>query len=291
VISAADRDAGSYRNPFVDPEALAAGELLLRETVGRLRDHPGIWAWNLGNEPDLFAQPPDEHAGPDWAHRLFTVIVELDGRHHRSVGLHAPSLMADNGLRADRMFDRADLAVMHAYPIYANFGAEALDPDAVPFATALTAALSHRPVVMEEFGACTAPPGEDTTTWQWQALGRTWSQTMLSEETLADHLADVLPRLVEVGACGALLWCYADYDRGIWDEPPCDTMLHERHFGLVRPDGSLKPHASVVRDFIAAGPRIQAPSPRARLEVDGAAFYADPAAQLPGLFEAFRSAR
>jgi endo-1,4-beta-mannosidase len=177
---------------------------------------------------------------------------------------------------------------MHAYPIYSNFGAEALDPDLVPFAAALAASISGRPVVMEEFGACTAPPGEDTTTWEWQALGASWSQIMLSEETLAAHLADVLPRLVEIGACGALLWCYADYDPSIWDEPPCDTKLHERHFGLVRPDGSLKPHAEVVRDFIATQPRIGEASPRARMQVEPASFYADPWAQLPSLLEAFR---
>jgi endo-1,4-beta-mannosidase len=291
VISGRDRDAGSYRNPFRDGVALAAAERLLRETIGRLAGHPAIWAWNLGNEPDLFATPPDERAGPDWAARLFAVIAELDDRHHRTIGLHAPSLLEDNGLRVDRMFAGADMAVMHAYPIYANFGSGALDPDTVPFATALTAALSGRPVVMEEFGACTAPPGEDTTIWEWQALGQTWSQVMLSEETLAEHLAAVLPRLVEVGACGALLWCYADYDAALWQEPPCDTKLHERHFGLVRPDGSEKPHASVVRDFIATGPRIEAASRRARMNIDADAFYADPLAVLPGLFEAFRSGR
>lgn len=291
VISGANEDAGSYRNPFVDAEALDAAALLLREVVGRLRDHDGVWAWNLGNEPDLFARPPDETAGPEWARRMFATIGEVDDRHHVTVGLHAPSLSEDNGLRADRMFAGADVAVMHAYPIYANFGAAALDPDAVPFATALTAALSGKPAIMEEFGACTAPPGQDTSTWEWQALGQSWRQVMLSEEILAEHLADVLPRLVKVGAAGALLWCYADYHEDLWDRPPCDTKLHERHFGLVRPDGSLKPHAEVVRRFAAAGPAIAAPSSRARIEIDGDELYADPAAMLPGLFETFRDGR
>jgi endo-1,4-beta-mannosidase len=290
VISGGHERTCSYRNPFVDPEALAAAELLLREVVGRLRDHAGVWAWNLGNEPDLFALPPDEAAGPDWARRLFGVVHEHDDRHHATVGLHAPSLMERNGLRVDRMFAGADMAVMHAYPIYANFGAAALDPETVPFATALTAALSGRVTIMEEFGACTALPGQPTTTWEWQALGRSWRQLMLSEEALAEHLADVLPRLVEVGSAGALLWCYADYHEDLWERPPCDTKLHERHFGLVRPDGSLKPHAEVVRRFIAAGPVISSPSTRARIELDAEAFYADPAALLPGLFEAFRGA-
>ena len=42
-------------------------DLLLREVVGRLRGHPGVWAWNLGNEPDNFALPPDDAAGAGWA--------------------------------------------------------------------------------------------------------------------------------------------------------------------------------------------------------------------------------
>ena len=64
---------------------------------------------------------------------------------------------------AAQVFAEADFSVMHTYPIYANFGVGALDPDTVPFATALTAALSGRPAMMEEFGACTAPPGSPTT--------------------------------------------------------------------------------------------------------------------------------
>ncbi len=289
VISGDDIDAGPYRNPYVDPVALDAAELLLRRVVGRLHDHPGVWAWNLGNEPDNFAIPPDDVAGPAWAERMFGVIRELDPARHRTVGLHSPSLMSSaNRLRADRMFVEADFAVMHTYPIYANFGAGALDPDTVPFATALTAALSGKPTMMEEFGACTAPPGSDTTTWEWREPSGVSRQIMLSESVLADHLEVVLPRLVEVGSRGALVWCFADYDQQLWDRPPCDTKLHERHFGLVRPDGSMKPHAKVLADFIAARPRISTPSSRARMAVDGDAFYADPSAALPGLYQAFK---
>ena len=56
-----------------------------------------------------------------------------------------------------------------------------------------------------------------------------------------------------VGATGALLWCFADYAEQLWDRPPLDPggAIHERHFGLVRPDGTLKPHAEVVRRFAA----------------------------------------
>ena len=164
VVSGADLDAGPYRNPFVDPVALDAAELLLRAVVGGLAGHPGVWAWNLGNEPDNFALPPDDATGAAWCSRMFGVVRELDPERHRTVGLHSPSLTTRNHLRADQVFTGADVAVMHTYPIYANFGVGALDPDTVPFATALTAALSGKPAMMEEFGACTAPPGSATTT-------------------------------------------------------------------------------------------------------------------------------
>jgi endo-1,4-beta-mannosidase len=291
VVSGVDLDAGSYRNPFADEEALSAATLLLREVTGRLADHPGVWAWNLGNEPDLFALPPDELAGPAWARRMIEAIRAHDTRHPVTIGLHAASLVADNGLRADRMFAGCDFGAMHGYAIYSEHADGPLDPDYVPFVTALTASLAGRPVLAEEFGAGTAPPGEPTQTWEWQALGRTWRQVVLSEEELATHLEEVLPRLVEVGALGALLWCFSDYHPDLWDRPPCDRQLHERHFGLLRPDGSAKPHLEVVRRFIAGGPRIADPAPYARIEVDGDAFYADPGAALPRLYEAFRAAR
>ncbi|CAN5731263.1 hypothetical protein BH23CHL8_BH23CHL8_04580 [soil metagenome] len=290
VVCAGDPDAGSYRNVFVDPEAIEAASLLVRTVVGRLHEHPAIWAWNLGNEPDLFALPPDDVTGPAWLARLAGDIRERDEAHAVTIGLHADSLLADNGLRIDRMFGDCDLAAMHAYPIYSDLASGPADPDYMPFMTALTASLSGRPTLAEEFGACTAPPGEPTQTWEWTTRGSLRHQVMLSEEDLAAHLEEVLPRLVEVGAVGALLWCFSDYDPDLWDQPPCDTMRHERHFGLLRADASEKPHAKVVRDFIATDPRVAAPSARARMPVDGEAFYADPGAALPSLLRDFRQA-
>ena len=139
--------------------------------------------------------------------------------------------------------------------------------------------------------AARSPPGQPTQYWQWHALGRDWSQLMLSEEDLAMHLEVVLPRLVEVGALGALLWCFADYHQDLWDEPPCDTKLHERHFGLIRPDGSLKPHADVVRRFIASGPTVAEPSSAPASRSTATPSMPTPGRSCPGLYETFRSSR
>ena len=80
---------------------------------------------------------------------------------------------------------------------------------------------------------------------------------MASEDALAEYFAEVLPKLVEVGATGAVAWCFADYHKSLWDRPPCSESWHERFFGMIRPDGSLKPHAKVLRDFAATHPKVK----------------------------------
>ncbi len=100
-------------------------------------------------------------------------------------------------------------------------------------------------------------------------------------------MEQVLPRLVEVGALGALVWCYADCVPELYHRPPCDQSWHERTFGLVRPDGSLKPHAEVVRRFAASGPRVQAARRTVSLDVTPEVYYQDPAGHLRRLYRQF----
>lgn len=280
--------SGGYRNPYTDPVALRAQRLLLRTVVGRLKDHPTIWMWNLGNEPDLFAHPPDSATGQAWVRDMVGTIRELDTQHLITCGLHMASLNEDNGLRIDQVFAETDIAVMHAYPMYTPWARGPLDPDFVPYTCALTAALSGKPVLMEEFGGCTAPPDQPSQVWEWELLGRPRKQFMASEADLAAYLAAVLPRLVEVGAIGAMVWCFADYAPELWDRPPCGEFRHERFFGLVRPDSSLKPHARVLRDFAATNPTVQPePSRGVKLPVSADAYYRDPKQHLVSLYQQF----
>ena len=79
-----------------------------------------------------------------------------------------------------------------------------------------------------------------------------------------------------MGATGAILWCFADCSPELWDRPPDQDWRHERFFGLVRPDGSLKPHAAVLRRFDATNPQIARP-PAVKLDpVNPDEFYRDP---------------
>jgi hypothetical protein len=55
----AQRDAQPVHHAWV----IAAEDLLLRTVCGELRDHPAVWGYSLGNEPDLFCSPPTPRRG------------------------------------------------------------------------------------------------------------------------------------------------------------------------------------------------------------------------------------
>ncbi|MBI5670873.1 MAG: cellulase family glycosylhydrolase [Chloroflexi bacterium] len=278
---------GGYRNMYTDATALAAERRLLQTVVGAFKDHPAIWMWNLGNEPDLFAWPPDSAAGRAWVREMVGLIRDIDPAHAITYGLHMDSLHRDNGFRVDQVYAETDVAVMHSYPMYTPWARSPLDPDFVPFTCALTSALCGKPTLMEEFGGCTTAPGQPSEYWEWTRYGQPARQFMASEEALAEYLAAVLPRLVEVGATGALVWCFADYIPELWDKPPCDEARHERFFGLVRPDGSLKPHAQVLKDFAATMPIVQPATRCVTLTVSPDEYYQSPLEYIEGLYSQY----
>jgi len=257
--------------------------------VTEYRDHDGIWMWNLGNEPDLFASPRTPADGTAWVNEMTELIRSIDPDHPVTTGLHTANLLVDNGLRVDRVFAASQAAVMHGYPMYIPWARHHLDPDFVPFLCALTTALSGMPCLAEEWGGCTAPGGEGSVIWQWQSYGQTRTQFMANEEEFADYVRTTLPRLVEVGSTGAFLWCFADYAIELWDRPPCDDdgARHERHFGLIRPDGTLKPHADAVKAFAATNPRVIEPTRTVTFDIDPEEYYRDPAGHARRLYESF----
>lgn len=288
VVSEGKKTEKGYRNMFHDETALQAERLLLKTVVSRLKDHPAIWMWNLGNEPDLFAWPNSSDEGAAWVKEMVGLIKSIDSKHPVTIGLHSDGIHRDNGLRMDKVYAHTDVAVMHSYPMYTPWARKPLDPDFVPFTCALVAALAGKPVLMEEFGGCTALPGEATYNMKWtETNGREREQFMASEEDFAEFLSLTIPKLHDSGATGAMLWCYADYIPELWDLPPCQNARHERFFGLVRPDGSLKPHAKVIQDFAKTKPQVKPIPDYAKLIVNPDAFYAEPLAHLVDLYSEY----
>jgi endo-1,4-beta-mannosidase len=288
VVSQGKVVHGGYRNMYTDPVALDAARLLLYSVVQAYKDHPAIWMWNLGNEPDLFAQPPTATRGRDWVREMTAMIKSLDPNHPVTCGLHVDSVHRDNGFRIDEVYAETDVAVMHTYPMYVPWALGPLDPDAVPFSCALTTALCGKPTLMEEFGGPTAQQGEGSYVMEWVGYGRQQTQFMASEDDLAGYIGAVLPRLVSTGATGAMFWCFADYAPELWDKPPCDGARHERYFGLVRSDGALKPHAEVVRRFAATNPQVKELSANPLvLDISVDDYYKAPVSHLTRLYKQY----
>ena len=288
VVSEAKKTDKGYRNMFHDEMALNAERLLMKTVVSALKDHPAIWMWNLGNEPDLFAWPNSSEEGAAWVKEMVGLIKSIDPNHPVTIGLHGDSLELNNGLRIDKVYAHTDVAVMHSYPMYKTWARKPLDPDFVPFTCALTAALSGKPVLMEEFGGCTAPPGESTYIMKWtETNGREREQFMAGEEDFAEFLSLTIPKLQDSGATGAMLWCYADYIPELWDLPPCQNAVHERFFGLVRSDGSLKPHARVIQEFSKTRPQVKPIPDYAKLTVNPDEFYKEPLGYLVDLYQQY----
>jgi endo-1,4-beta-mannosidase len=289
VISSGAITALPYRNMFHDPTAIDAERTLLSTVVGEYAGHEAIWMWNLGNEPDLFAHPVDSDSGAAWVREMTSVIKGLDDIHPVTTGLHTASLFEDNGLRVDEVFAVSDVAVMHGYPMYVPWAKSELDPNFVPYLSALVSSLTGKPCLAEEWGGCTSPDTEGPTIWEWNAYGNDRTQYMAGEAEFATYVAETLPRLVAVGSTGAFLWCFADYATELWDRPPCDPAgsRHERHFGLVRPDGTLKPHAEAIKQFAATDPTVVEPIRRVELDITADAYYSNPHHHARRLYESF----
>ncbi|MGH2417298.1 MAG: glycoside hydrolase 5 family protein [Candidatus Limnocylindria bacterium] len=287
IVSLGRRSAAAHdiHDPHQAPFVLEAERLQLRTVCSALADHPALWAWSLGNEPDLLARPSTADAGRAWMADMVRTIREVDPDHPVLIGLHAASIHGNVGLRIDHAAAETDISVMHGYSIYDPLAREPLDPELVPFTAALTAALANRPVLYEEFGVNTRVPDGPS---DWRELvtwdGGTRRAYFASEADAADHYSAVLDGLHRAGCLGAFAWSFGDYAPHLWDRPPCDLQEHERFFGLYRADGSLKPMGAAVRDFAATSPTIRSAERTLALGVTPDAFYADPARYLPGLY-------
>ncbi len=237
----------SIEDFYGNPELLRAQAFFARRVGERAREHPALFAWDLGNEFSNLREPKTPREAAEWSLRLTETLLEASGAGSTG-GMHGEDFDHDRHLRPSSIARPWAFATMHGYPVYSAFARGRLDPNVVPFLCQLQQSFSGKRVLFTELGNPECPPGSD----------RVDGFACLDETEMALYGRSAIDRLHERGALGAFWWCWADYDPLLADLPPFDRAPHELRFGIVRSDGSPKPVARMLsrlaaEDLDAAG--------------------------------------
>ncbi|MGC1381556.1 MAG: beta-galactosidase [Candidatus Baltobacteraceae bacterium] len=242
-----DRAIGDF---YANPELLRAQLLFARRVGERVRDHPALFAWDLGNEFSNLREPASAADAAAWSARLTDALLESSGA-AVTAGMHGEDLDKDRNIRPSSIAVPWAFATMHGYPVYSAFARDRIDTNVVPFLCQLQQSFSNKPVLFTELGNPECPPGSD----------RAGDFACLNEEEMARYAIGAIDRLQARGALGAFWWCWADYDPALSTLPPFDLAPHELHFGIVRSDGSPKPVAASLAQLARAGREVVTPPP------------------------------
>lgn len=227
-----DRAIGDF---YADAELLRVQVFFAQRVGERVRGHPALFAWDLGNEFSNLRVPATAHDAAEWSARLTEALLEASGA-GASGGMHGEDLDHDRRLRPSSIARPWPFAMMHGYSVYSAFARDRLDTNVVPFLYQLQQSFSGKRVLFAELGNPECPPG----------LDRVDGFACLDENELALYARGAIDRLHARGALGAFWWCWADYDPALAKMPPFDRAPHELRFGVVRSDGTLKPVAQVL---------------------------------------------
>jgi endo-1,4-beta-mannosidase len=259
---------------YADPALLEAQELFARAVGERARDHPALYAWDLGNEFTNLREPQTPEDAAAWSARLTHALIETSGGIVTG-GLHGEDVERDRHLRPSSVAAPWAIATMHGYSVYAGFARDRLDTEVVPFYAQLIQSFTGKPLLFSEFGNPACTPGEQT-------IG---SFECLDEDEMAAYAYTVLVRLHAIGTIGAMWWCWSDYHNALYNVPPCDKAPHELHFGMIRADGTERPVARLLAQF--AEQQLEILEPAAPI-ADEASFYASLPGGIDALYRRYR---
>ncbi len=182
-----------------------------------LAEHPAILAWDLKNEPDLDYDTADPVWVNEWLAHTARLARELDPNHLVTIGWSTPEA-------AQTLADVVDFVSFHYYREAEMLGEV--------YAT-LKTAVSDRPIILTEFGLST-----------WNSPFFPGGHT---EAEQAAYYAQVLS-FAETAEMGWLAWTLYDFEHvpgGVAGQLPWRSGP-QRRYGLLRPDGSMKPAGEIL---------------------------------------------
>jgi endo-1,4-beta-mannosidase len=230
---------------------LLQAQRFFAERIGqRVREHPAMYAWDLGNEFSNLREPVKPGDAASWSAMLSETLREASG-FSSTAGMHGEDLERDRHIRPSSIAEPWPFATMHGYSVYSAFARGRLDTNVVPFLCQVEASCSGKPVLFTELGNPACPQG------QTQIDG----MACLNDEELCTYASGAIDRLHARGALGAFWWCWADYDRALADLPPFDKAPHELHFGIVDAAGNEKPIAHTLAGIARQAREVVPPPP------------------------------
>jgi endo-1,4-beta-mannosidase len=242
-----DRSIGDF---YADPDLLRAQVFFAQRVGERMRDHPALLAWDLGNEFSNLRVPATPNDAAQWSARLTDALVEASGA-PVTAGMHGEDFDHDRNLRPSSIAAPWVFATMHGYSVYSAFARDRLDTNVVPFLCQLQQSFSRKAVLFTELGNPECPPGQN----------KVDGFACLQEDEMAAYARGAIDRLHARGALGAFWWCWADYDPSLADLPPFDRAPHELRFGVIRSDRSFKPVAQALSQFAREARTVVEPLP------------------------------
>jgi len=269
------------KNPFEDTEVIEAQVYFLRELLNAVSGHPALFAWDLGNEPSRWANPPDETAVSIWFQAVTETLRERAGSVPITLGLGAQDLEENPRLDINLPSRYVDYLSLHVYPYRLPWAAGPLDPGPLPFLASVAQWLTKKPVLLQEFGVPTAAvlrQGPLTEELPKDAY-------FVNEEDAARFAEKSLALLRRFTMIGAFWGSYGDYHPTLWTRPPLDRNVPERFSGLIRHDGSPKVAATLFNPAAEGG---HSEVPAGWLDITEEEYLRAPEPQLRRLYLRFR---
>lgn len=192
----------------------------IQRLVGNFIGDERIMAWDLHNEPDHYPMWTEGNAPRVlmWLGRMADEVRRIDPNHLITVGMGQYNNLWQPGPDGRRVIDYSDVISFHNY----NAPDTARQIDEIQRRTS-------KPILLEEFGWPSGPP----------CLFRDFNeaqQAAVYQEMLA---------AAEGRIAGVIAWTLRDYDAG----PTMRWDTREEHYGLFRPDDSLKPAALAFQAY------------------------------------------
>jgi hypothetical protein len=223
----ANRHDDLYAGPLLDAQLRIA-----HAVAERLRDHPAVTAWDIGHAFSAVRAPKrgmltsGEHASEPRSEPLVAAWSSAwakalkAGTIRATSGAYEGDLLEDTSVRFGSLCAPLAFASIQALGERLPFARAQFDPEAIPFLAMLTAAFSHKPVLVTGAGNPTFPH--------------------VREDENASYASAVLERLHADGRLGVYWWCWND---------EALRAPHEPSYGIVRAGGSEKPVAQALAAF------------------------------------------